>query len=90
LGSWTYGGASRISDGNLGAFSAISTFGGTRSDFFAAQNTQTFVGIGTFPSSNALPVGVPAPVVVPEPGTLALFVGAALAAFGVSRRQKAA
>jgi hypothetical protein len=90
--SWTYAGASRINDGSLGAFSAVSTLGGTTSDFFAAQNTLTLAGIGATPASNVIPISVPAPaaVVVPEPGTLALLVGGVLAAFGINRRRKAA
>jgi hypothetical protein len=90
--TWTYGGASRIDDGSLGAFSAISTLGGTTGDFFAAQNTQTITGIGPTPASNIFPISVPAaaPVVVPEPGTLALLGGVVLGAFGVRRRRKAA
>jgi hypothetical protein len=89
--SWTYSGASRTTDGSLGVFSAVSTLGGTKLDFFAAELTQTLGG-SAFPNSNTAPVGVPGPAaaVVPEPGTLALLVGGVLGAFGVRRRRRAA
>ena len=85
--TWTYSGASRITDGSLGAFSAVSLHGDTAIDIFAAQNTQTFVGFGTFPVSNASRVDVPFPAAVPEPATFALL-GLGLLGIGFSQRRK--
>jgi uncharacterized membrane protein len=65
--TWTYTGPSVTADTVFTGFSALSEFGGTRFDYFSAQNTQTITGLGVFAQANISRVIVPAAVPVPEP-----------------------
>ena len=93
--TWTYTGPSRIVDGSLGVFSAVSLFSTMASTGLAgAENTLTITGVGPTPSVNVLGVFIPAApqpaAAVPEPGTLALAGISLLPLLGMIRHRRRA